>query len=143
MSLRDVERAMIVFEYLYKMMDVFGPLMDEWAEGGHRHIENEDDDLVKFCYCSVSRKKWHAWHLNLQLASSQMLRLCSCIDLGCSVHFSLLQDIFRPIFSFVQSIFPSDQVNTSGYVLLGSISEHFHCLTMRTGALDLPSYFCP
>ena len=31
MSLRDVERAMIVFEYMYKMMDVFGPLMDEWA----------------------------------------------------------------------------------------------------------------
>ena len=31
MSLRDVERAMIVFEYMYKMMDVFGPLMDKWA----------------------------------------------------------------------------------------------------------------
>jgi hypothetical protein len=41
-----VERAMIVFEYLYKMMDVFGPLMDKWANGALRHIENEDDDEV-------------------------------------------------------------------------------------------------
>ena len=46
MSLRDVERAMIVFEYLYKMMKVFGPLMDEWAHGKFRHIENEDHDVV-------------------------------------------------------------------------------------------------
>ncbi len=30
-SLRDVERTMIVFEYLYDMMNVFGPLMDEYA----------------------------------------------------------------------------------------------------------------
>ena len=46
-SLRDVERAMIVFEYLHQMMDVFGPLMDEWAAGERRHIENENDDDVK------------------------------------------------------------------------------------------------
>ena len=32
MSLRDVERAMVVFKYMYGMMDVFGPLMDHWAE---------------------------------------------------------------------------------------------------------------
>ena len=31
MSLRDVERAMIVFEYMFDMMAIFGPLMDEWA----------------------------------------------------------------------------------------------------------------
>ena len=38
---------MIVFEYLYGMMAVFGPLMDDWAHGNHRHIENEDDDDVR------------------------------------------------------------------------------------------------
>lgn len=32
MSLSDVERAMIVFEYMYEMMGVFGPLMDQWAK---------------------------------------------------------------------------------------------------------------
>ena len=31
MSLRDVKRAMIVFEYMYKMMDILGPLMNEKA----------------------------------------------------------------------------------------------------------------
>jgi hypothetical protein len=45
-SLRDVERAMIVFECLYKMMDVFGPLMDDWANGKNRHVENEEDNVV-------------------------------------------------------------------------------------------------
>ena len=32
MSLRDVERAMIVFKYMYGMMDVFGPFMDKLAQ---------------------------------------------------------------------------------------------------------------
>lgn len=54
MSLRDVERAMIVFEYLYQMMGVFGPLMDEWARGRQRHIENEDDNLVTLSLFNVS-----------------------------------------------------------------------------------------
>ena len=45
-SLRDVERAMIVFEYLYDMMDTFGPLMDRWATGQQRHIDNKDMDEV-------------------------------------------------------------------------------------------------
>ena len=40
---------MIVFEYLHGMMEVFGPLMDEWARGDHHHIENEDDDDVRMC----------------------------------------------------------------------------------------------
>ena len=31
MSLRDVDRAMIVFKYMYDMMKVFGPPMDSWA----------------------------------------------------------------------------------------------------------------
>lgn len=29
---------MIVFEYMYDMMDVFGPLMDEWGCGNRRHV---------------------------------------------------------------------------------------------------------
>ena len=47
-SLRDVERTMIVFEYFYHMMDIFGPRMDEWACGKHRHIDNEDARMVYF-----------------------------------------------------------------------------------------------
>jgi hypothetical protein len=35
---------MIVFEYLYKMMDVFGPLMDDRARSVHHHVE---DNMVK------------------------------------------------------------------------------------------------
>ncbi len=46
-SLRDVERAMIVFEYLYGMMNILSPLMDEWANGEHRHVDNEDEDMVR------------------------------------------------------------------------------------------------
>jgi hypothetical protein len=38
---------MIVFKYLYDMMDVFGPLMDKWANGEKRHVGNEDDDQVR------------------------------------------------------------------------------------------------
>ena len=39
---------MIVFEYFYRMMDIFGPRMDEWACGKHRHIDNEDARMVYF-----------------------------------------------------------------------------------------------
>ena len=48
-SLRDVERAMIVFENLYDMMEGdehspgLGALMDKWAKGHYRHIDNEDE----------------------------------------------------------------------------------------------------
>ena len=35
-----------MFEYLYGMMDTFGPLMDQWASGERRHVNNEDDDAV-------------------------------------------------------------------------------------------------
>ena len=30
-SLRDVDRAMIVFKYFYDKMNLFGPLMEKWA----------------------------------------------------------------------------------------------------------------
>jgi hypothetical protein len=33
------------------MMDVFGPLMDDWANGKNRHVENEDDDDVGVNWC--------------------------------------------------------------------------------------------
>ena len=39
MSLRDVERAMIVFEYFYSKMEVFGPKMDKIAL---KDLEMED-----------------------------------------------------------------------------------------------------
>ena len=38
MSLRDVERAMIVFKYFYEKMDVFAPLIDQ------KQREEEDDE---------------------------------------------------------------------------------------------------
>ena len=31
-SLRDVDRAMMVFEYFYEKMNLFGPLMEKWAK---------------------------------------------------------------------------------------------------------------
>ena len=37
---------MIVFEYLYSMMTVFGPKMNNYAMGEVRIIDNEDDDKV-------------------------------------------------------------------------------------------------
>ena len=43
-SLRDVERAMIVFEYMYRMMDRLGPLIDKWANENHEDPMNVDDD---------------------------------------------------------------------------------------------------
>ena len=39
MSLRDVERAMIVFKYFYEKMDVFAPLIDQ-----KQREEEEDED---------------------------------------------------------------------------------------------------
>ena len=38
---------MIVLEYLYDMMDMFGPRMNEYAKGGVRIFENEDNDEVR------------------------------------------------------------------------------------------------
>ena len=48
-SLRDVERAMIVFEYFISKMNIFGPPMNEWACRKQRHIDNEDEDEL-VCY---------------------------------------------------------------------------------------------
>jgi len=42
-SLRDVERAMIVFEYFHDKMEVFGPKMDSMAA---RELEMEDEEEV-------------------------------------------------------------------------------------------------
>ncbi|MCG8624366.1 MAG: hypothetical protein MJE68_20525 [Proteobacteria bacterium] len=39
MSLRDVERAMIVFKYFYEKMDIFAPLIEE----KQREEEEEED----------------------------------------------------------------------------------------------------
>lgn len=44
MSLRDVERTMIVFEYMYGMMCVFESLMDELAE--KELAESVQDDVI-------------------------------------------------------------------------------------------------
>ena len=42
---------MIVFEYMYDNMDVFGHHMDQWATGKRRHIGNEDDSMVRTIKC--------------------------------------------------------------------------------------------
>ena len=39
MSLRDVERAMIVFKYFYEKMDMFAPLIDQ-----KQVVDEEDSD---------------------------------------------------------------------------------------------------
>ena len=54
MSLRDVERAMIVFEFMYDMMGEFGPRMDEWAHGAQRHADNKDDEEVWYSWVKFS-----------------------------------------------------------------------------------------
>ena len=41
MSLRDVERAMIVFKYFYEKMGTFGPLIDKKQQ---EDVEDSDDD---------------------------------------------------------------------------------------------------
>ena len=38
MSLRDVERAMIVFKYFYEKMNIFAPLIEE------KQVEDEESD---------------------------------------------------------------------------------------------------
>ena len=38
---------MIVLEYLYGMMSVFGPKMDAYATGEARLVDNEDNDEVR------------------------------------------------------------------------------------------------
>ena len=38
-----------MLEYLYGMMDVFGPKMDEYVTGEARLVDNEDNDEVSAC----------------------------------------------------------------------------------------------
>ena len=76
MSLRDVKRAMIVFEYLYGMMDVFGPLMDKWASGKRRHVGNEDDDKVR-CHFSCRGQVYASKFSIATYLSSYTLLLCT------------------------------------------------------------------
>ncbi len=38
---------MIVFEYLYGMKNILSPLMNEWANGEYRHVDSEDEDMVR------------------------------------------------------------------------------------------------
>ena len=45
MSLRDVERAMVVFEYFFNKMDIFGPKMDVMAA----RIDQERKDMEEVC----------------------------------------------------------------------------------------------
>ena len=37
---------MIVFEYLYSMMDVFGPLMDQYANGEIKLIDSKEVSIL-------------------------------------------------------------------------------------------------
>ena len=53
MSLRDVERAMIVFKYFYEKMNIFAPLiedkqLDDEEESDESYDEDsEEEDVVK------------------------------------------------------------------------------------------------
>ena len=50
MSLRDVERAMIVFKYFYEKMDIFAPLIEEKQreeEEDSYDEGSEDEGMVK------------------------------------------------------------------------------------------------
>ena len=54
MSLRDVERAMIVFEYFYDKMNIFGPKMDEMAAKINPEIEDMKEVCLPVCLSSVN-----------------------------------------------------------------------------------------
>ena len=46
MSLRDVERAMIVFKYFYEKMDVFAPLIDQKQREEEEDEESDGEEMV-------------------------------------------------------------------------------------------------
>ena len=50
MSLRDVERAMIVFEYFYDKMKVFGPRMDEIAATHQKKVSLQIVVSLSICW---------------------------------------------------------------------------------------------
>jgi hypothetical protein len=47
-SLRDVERAMIVFKYFYEKMDIFAPLIEQKQQEEEEGKESKDEGMVKF-----------------------------------------------------------------------------------------------
>jgi hypothetical protein len=47
-SLRDVERTMIVLEYMYNMMNIFGPLMDEKVKA-EKMEESQTSEVSQRC----------------------------------------------------------------------------------------------
>ena len=50
MSLRDVERAMIVFEYFFDKMDIFGPKMNEMAARINLEMEDMEEVCLPVCH---------------------------------------------------------------------------------------------
>lgn len=54
MSLRDVERAMIVFKYFYEKMDIFAPLIEEKQREDE---ESEDEGMVKGFFAKLFEEK--------------------------------------------------------------------------------------
>ena len=52
MSLRDVERAMIVFEYFYERMNLFAPLIDKKASEELRDVHGveSDEEVVRYAF---------------------------------------------------------------------------------------------
>ena len=52
-SLRDVERAMIVFEYFFDKMDIFGPRMNEMAARIDREMEDVEEVCLPVCLSPV------------------------------------------------------------------------------------------
>ena len=51
MSLRDVERAMIVFEYFLSKMDLFGPKMDKIAFRDSLEMEDVKEVCLSVSLC--------------------------------------------------------------------------------------------
>ena len=49
MSLRDVERAMIVFEYFFDKMNIFGPKMDEMTARINLEMEDMEEVCLSVC----------------------------------------------------------------------------------------------
>ena len=59
MSLRDVERAMIVFKYFYENMNIFAPLIEEKQREDEK---SEDEGMVKTFFANLilyPKKKTH------------------------------------------------------------------------------------
>jgi hypothetical protein len=53
-SLRDVERAMIVFKYFYEKMDIFAPLIEQKQREEEEAKENKDEGMVKLFFAKLA-----------------------------------------------------------------------------------------